>query len=597
MTDTVPERNQAMKKFVIIASVLAALFCSALPAASADTSVLPDSLTLLDAEALAGTAVDGVLNLSGTGITEIADGALDGLSLQGLILPASVASVGRQNFAYGPVWVWVNVNEDCECEAEDLNGLGNVPILISDIGNAGKISGSRYCYYDEIALVDGFLYEVCDGTSTLLCAYDNTAVPSEVVIPDIVGGCSVGAVAADAFRGCGHLTDISLPGDVYVQEGALDYCPLAQVNYRDTHTLIIWADSGSTEFYGRMIEEYLAAHEEYAEWSFRFEEFGADEAGNVFYSAVIPDVYTLPQDQIRGLWQGNYLYPADLSALEGQDAAAVEGALVDGQAYAYPISSDNGYFLYYDPAIVTDPSDLDQILADCEAGNAVFAMDMSSGWYNVSFFFGAGCKVEYPGDGESNITVATDAGRMALKAMIRCAASPSFINTSAADSAFAMAEADGKTLGAIVTGTWDSGALSGFACAKLPEFDGCQMGSFSGNRYLGVCYVAGWDRLELAGKIAALLSGEEAQAGLYAYTGYIPSRAAARSRVSLGPTAAALADQNRFATPQGAYPSGYWDYSYSFGMNIVNGEYAGFTDSELDAVLRQYQADLESVAE
>lgn len=61
--------------------------------------------------------------------------------------------------------------------------------------------------------------------------------------------------------------------------------------------------------------------------------------------------------------------------------------------YGYPMTADNGYFLYYDKSVLSeeDVQTLDGILAKAnEAGKKVF-MDVSNGWYIASFFLGAGC--------------------------------------------------------------------------------------------------------------------------------------------------------------------------------------------------------------
>ena len=46
--------------------------------------------------------------------------------------------------------------------------------------------------------------------------------------------------------------------------------------------------------------------------------------------------------------------------------------------------------MYYDKSVVTDPSSMEAILADCEKAGKNVYMDITSGWYQTAFFFGAG---------------------------------------------------------------------------------------------------------------------------------------------------------------------------------------------------------------
>ena len=67
---------------------------------------------------------------------------------------------------------------------------------------------------------------------------------------------------------------------------------------------------------------------------------------------------------------------------------------MDGKLYAFPMTADNGYFMYYDSSVFSaeDVKSLDKMLEVAgTAGKKVF-MDLSNGWYIASFFLGAGCK-------------------------------------------------------------------------------------------------------------------------------------------------------------------------------------------------------------
>ena len=63
------------------------------------------------------------------------------------------------------------------------------------------------------------------------------------------------------------------------------------------------------------------------------------------------------------------------------DAGAVGAATMGDAIYAFPVTSDNGYFMYYDKSVVTDPTSLEKIVEDCEAAGKGVYMEINSGWY------------------------------------------------------------------------------------------------------------------------------------------------------------------------------------------------------------------------
>ena len=60
--------------------------------------------------------------------------------------------------------------------------------------------------------------------------------------------------------------------------------------------------------------------------------------------------------------------------------AAVEAASVEGTLYAYPLTADNGYFLYYNKAYFSDEDiqSLERMLEQAEQAERLVAMDWSS---------------------------------------------------------------------------------------------------------------------------------------------------------------------------------------------------------------------------
>jgi len=262
--------------------------------------------------------------------------------------------------------------------------------------------------------------------------------------------------------------------------------------------------------------------------------------------------------------------------------------------YAYPMTSDNGYFLYYDKSVVTDPTNMEAILADCEKAGKNVYFEINSGWYQTAFFFGAGCTLTYGVDNAGNINsmdcnYASENGVKALKAMIKLAQSPVFVNGSSASNA--------TNLGAIVDGTWDAVAVQGilgdnYAATKLPTIDGFQLGGFGGFKMLGVKPQTDENKLAACDALALYLSSGEVQQARYDAVKWGPSNltAQASDAVKADEALSALAAQLNFCIGQGQYPGEYWSLATALGDDIMADKLDNLTDEQLMEILVNFQA-------
>ena len=162
-------------------------------------------------------------------------------------------------------------------------------------------------------------------------------------------------------------------------------------------TLKVWVADAVVDFTKAQIETFMAAHPEYADYAVTVEPVGeGDAASNILTDVEAgADIFGFPQDQLSRLVAADALIElsdenAAIVAAEN-DAGSVSAAKMGDLTYAYPLTSDNGYFLYYDKSVVKDPSTLEAIVADCEAAGKKIYFDIRSGWYQPAFFFGAGC--------------------------------------------------------------------------------------------------------------------------------------------------------------------------------------------------------------
>ncbi|MBE5840429.1 MAG: extracellular solute-binding protein [Butyrivibrio sp.] len=371
----------------------------------------------------------------------------------------------------------------------------------------------------------------------------------------------------------------------------------------------VWVAENVVDFTNQQIENFKKEYPQYAGVTFTVEPVGeGDAAGNMITDVTSgADVYGFAQDQLTRLVTANALEevnPDFLADVESANSAGVvEAGKVGGTLYAYPMTADNGYFLYYDKSVVTDPSTLEGIVEQCEAAGKNFYMDLT-GWYQVAFFFGTGCQLTYDTDDAGNFTkcnvdYASDKGLVALKEMVELASSSSFQAGSSAG--------DAVNYAAIIDGTWDAATVKevlgdNYACAKLPTFTGSdgkeyQMSGFNGCKLLGVKPQEDEDKLQICDDLAYYLTSEKVQLARFEAVQWGPANlnAQASDAVQANEALAALSEQFAYTIPQGNYPQDYWTRSESLAGD-VKGDFQKASDEDLTKALETYQADLESYA-
>ncbi len=370
-------------------------------------------------------------------------------------------------------------------------------------------------------------------------------------------------------------------------------------------SITIWVAENTVDFTTQKAQEFFEANPDMAGYTFTVEPVGEGDAASNMLTDVEggADIFGFAQDQITRLVSAGALAPVVNENAEfvtsNNDAGSAQAAVVGDVTYAYPMTSDNGYFLYYDKSVVTDPSSLEKIVSDCEAAGKNFYMEINSGWYQPAFFFATGCTLTYDTDSSGNFTkcnvdYASDAGVVALKEIIELASSPAFQNGSSVD--------NGTNIGAIVDGTWDSGSAQtafgdNYACAKLPSFEGSdgntyQLSGFGGYKLLGIKPQVEPGKLAVCHALAQYLTNKDTQLERYNAVGWGPSNVEAQqdSAVQADVALSALAEQLQNTIPQGNYPGDYWTLATSLGDDVISGTIsASSSDEELTNILQTFQ--------
>lgn len=286
---------------------------------------------------------------------------------------------------------------------------------------------------------------------------------------------------------------------------------------------------------------------------------------------------------------------ADIKAANGD--GSVEAASIDGKLMAFPMTGGNGYFLYYDSSVISDEdaATWDTLLAAADKVGKKVGMTLASGWYNASFFYGAGFTTGLNDDG----TTAIDFNGTSKDGYTGVQVTQSMLNIASNKAFMAIADGDvsnqiaGGTLAAVISGTWDAENAQkvfgdGYAAAKLPTYtlDGkqVQQGSVSGYKFLGVNAYSknvGW-----ATVLAEFLTNEESQATRFEQRQLAPTnkKVAASDEVSKNVAIAASAAQDAYGVIQ-TVSAKYWDPAKTFGEMIAQGSISATDEKAIQDAL------------
>ncbi len=316
--------------------------------------------------------------------------------------------------------------------------------------------------------------------------------------------------------------------------------------------------------------------------------------------ASAPDIFCFAQDQLARLVQAAALAAPGKAAQEtiknANDAGSVAAASVAGTIYAYPMTSDNGYFMYYDTSIISeeDADSLEAVIAACEKAGKKVRYALENAWYTASFFFATGCHSNWTMNENGEFIGIDDTfnsaeGLIAMKGMQKLAQS------SAYDS-----DADIFTdAGAIVTGIWNAGAAeehfgANLGATDLPSFtvDGksYHLGGYTGYKLMGVKPQSDPKRAAVLSLLAQYLTGKECQLQRAEEFQWGPSNLEAaksevvQSNISLAAFAKQAASEN--CVPQGQIGGAWWDIAKVLGADAKNAK----TDADLQTALDNYDA-------
>ena len=331
-----------------------------------------------------------------------------------------------------------------------------------------------------------------------------------------------------------------------------------------------------------------------------------------------PALFLCADDHIADLTSKNIiaeLKGARREKIEAENTdVAVLGVTQNGSVWGYPVTSDNGYFMWYDKSQVdaNTVGNLEALLAHAKSIGKSVLMDLPNGWYANSFIMSPqACGVNSlywskNADGQNVYTTTWDS-EIGVKVSEYAAnlLTPYYADGTLKIGSNEVIQAGfaDRSMIAAVSGTWMENLLEAeigadLAADKLPEYhiDGkaYQMASFGGSKVYCINKTRPVEEQKTAAALAELLTGKDAQLVRFEERASLPcnKEAAADPRytehVSIG--GAAFVKQSAFACVQSQTAEDrYWDIGKAIGQAYIdsnlNGEtWAQFLKGQMDTI-------------
>ena len=374
-----------------------------------------------------------------------------------------------------------------------------------------------------------------------------------------------------------------------------------------TYDIKVWVAEAITGLTEQQIADFNATNEYGIVINATVEPVGEADAATSMTNDVAAgaDLFGFAQDQTARLIQAGALNPLGVKAAETvkaeHDKASVTAVTSGDLLYGYPMTSDNGYFMYYDKSVISEDmvGSLEAMIAACEAAGKNFSFELENSWYIVSFFFATGCVSEWQTDADGKfISVSdnfnSDKGLIAAEGLKKIVTSPSYVNSSATSDFEAAIKS-----AVVVSGTWNyenAKSILGdnLGIAELPSFEvngqSYHLASFNGCKLMGVKPQTDAKRAAVLNQLAQYLTSEKCQLERFNANGWGPSNVAAQAadEVKAATHLTALMAQNAYSRPQGQIHGSWWDIAKVIATSIKEG-------GDLQEALTNYQTSMEAL--
>ena len=375
-------------------------------------------------------------------------------------------------------------------------------------------------------------------------------------------------------------------------------------------TLTVWGSQEDQALLKTMCNAYAAANPDKTYkflYGVQSESDAADKVLNDPESG--PDVFAFASDQINKLIQAGALARVGGSILDNIKSVNTPGSMdaatvtIGGEerVYAYPMTGDNTFFLYYDSSKLSaeDVKSLDRMLEVAAASGKQVAFKLyDDGWYLSSFFFADPqlyYTVTYSDDlTESKVDINYDSanGLEVMKALRSYFANDAL--SANVDDSKILAGIQSGTIIAAVTGTWNRNQIKDvwgdkMAVAVLPAATiggkQIQLNGFFGYKLIGV---NGYSQNKgEAHKLAQWLTNEENQKLRFQERGLGPTNKVATTseEVQKDAVISVVLKQAEYFRTQKGVPGSYWTPMASLTKQFADVDPMTVTDADLQALL------------
>ncbi|MCR5279703.1 MAG: extracellular solute-binding protein [Lachnospiraceae bacterium] len=421
-------------------------------------------------------------------------------------------------------------------------------------------------------------------------------------------------LAVSMLAGCGDKGGTATSGSASTKSDTKTETSTANGGETYEYDIKIWVPEKDVEkgLTASMIEEFNNTNGQGIKFNATIEAVSEADAATQMITDVEAgaDMYNFAQDQLSRLIMAGALSKLDETSAkfvrDNNDDGAIAAVAAGDELYGYPITSDNGYYIFYDKSVVSDEQakTVEGIIEACQASGRTFAAPISgNGWYIAGWFFGTGCDSTWVTDDAGNFisindTFNSDKGLIAAKGLYKIMSSGVWVEADSADAFTAAIPA-----AVLVSGPWNNVTIhdmlgDNMGAAKMPTYsvDGksYQIGSFGGSKIIGVKPQTDGDKAACLAILAEYLSGEDCQKKRFDALEWGPSNKAlqATDAVQSNVGLAALAAQAPFAKPQGNIHGSWWDISKAIGAAIKE---SNGTEQELKDILQKYYDDCNAV--
>ncbi len=404
---------------------------------------------------------------------------------------------------------------------------------------------------------------------------------------------------------CNFKYNYTLPDGVsfYTGSGGGDWDGGEGIDDAGTYDVKVWVDTKITSLTEAQINNFAASSGGKYNINVTVQPMSEGEAATKMLQDVSSgaDIFIFAQDQLSRLKTANALAAFDSSLTQhlkaNNSVDSVKAASIGDKMYAFPTTSDNGYFLYYDASVVSDNDvkDMTTLLSTLKAKKKKLNFDRKNGFYAASYFLATGCESHWTIDEKSGSFLAYDDNYNSDNGVIAGMA----YRELADNSVVATKSTWTNSAGAIITGVWEYEYIKtqfgdNLRCAELPSFTyGGQtyhMSSFDGYKLMGVKPQADKKKASVCRKIAEYLTNSENQLNRFKQVSWGPTniKASENQAVKEHPALAALAAQHEYAHQQEQCPGAWFNSLGSLAGSIATNS----TEAQIRELLANYTSGL-----